>query len=61
MKTKPLTARRPQEAMARFDRLLAHMAPKADAQKTVAPKRTPKRNSREAAKARNKKSHTMAR
>jgi hypothetical protein len=43
MKKKPLTARRPQDAMARFDRLLTQMAPKADAPKTVAPKRTPKK------------------
>ncbi len=43
MKKKPVTGRRPQEAMARFDRLLASMAPKAEAPKTVAPKRTQKK------------------
>lgn len=53
MKKKPVTARRPHEAMVRFDRLLATMAPKAEAPKTVAPKRAPKKKltrSREDAK-----------
>lgn len=47
MKPKPLTGRRPQEAMARFDRLLAAMAPKpaAPASPTDSPKR-PKKKSR---------------
>ncbi len=44
MKKKPVTARRPHEAMVRFDRLLATMAPKAEAPKTVAPKRTLKKS-----------------
>lgn len=45
MKKKPLVARRPQEAMARFDRLLAAMAPKADAppKKKLEPRGTKKR------------------
>jgi hypothetical protein len=43
MKKKPLAGRRPQEAMARFDRLLATMAPKAEAPATVAPKRPAKK------------------
>jgi hypothetical protein len=43
MKKKPLTARRPQEAMARFDRLLAAMAPKPEPPATIAPKRTAKK------------------
>ena len=45
MKKKPLSPRRPQEAMARFDRLLAAMAPKADAppKKGIKPRGTPKK------------------
>jgi hypothetical protein len=45
MRKKPPTARRPQEAMARFDRLLAAMAPKAEAppKKTLPQRGTKKR------------------
>ena len=43
MKKKPLTPRRPQDAMARFDRLLASMAPKVTPPATLAPKRTVKK------------------
>jgi hypothetical protein len=43
MKKKPLAARAPQDAMARFDRLLAAMAPKAPAPTAVVPKRTQKK------------------
>ena len=45
MQKKPPTARRPLEAMARFDRLLAAMAPKAEAppKNSIKPRRTPKR------------------
>lgn len=45
MQKKPPTARRPQEAMARFDRLLAAMAPKAEAppKKSIKPRGQPKR------------------
>ncbi|NOT40529.1 MAG: hypothetical protein HOP13_08560 [Alphaproteobacteria bacterium] len=43
MKKKPLPGRRPQEAMARFDRLLASMAPKAEPPTAVAPKRASKK------------------
>jgi hypothetical protein len=50
MKQKPLATRRPQEAMARFDRLLASMAPKAEAPKALTPKRTLKKR---------RDSHTM--
>jgi hypothetical protein len=42
MKKKPPAPRRPQDAMARFDRLLASMAPKAAPPTTVAPKRVTK-------------------
>jgi hypothetical protein len=53
MKKKPATARAPQDVMARFDRLLATMAPKAEAppKKSIKPRGQPKRRvSREAAK-----------
>jgi len=43
MKKKPLVPRRPQDAMARFDRLLAGMAPKGTPPTTVAPKRVTKK------------------
>lgn len=51
MKKKPPSGRRPQEAMARFDRLLASMAPKAEAPKTLAPKRTQKKRPKPQARA----------
>jgi hypothetical protein len=53
MKPKPLTGRRPQEAMVRFDRLLAAMAPKpaAPASPTASPKRTKKKSRARDAKA----------
>jgi hypothetical protein len=52
MKPKPLTGRRPQEAMARFDRLLAAMAPKAEAPASpTAPKRPKKKTRARDAKA----------
>ncbi len=50
MKPKPLAGRLPQEAMARFDRLLAAMAPKAEApaSPTASPKRPKKSRARDA-------------
>jgi hypothetical protein len=45
MKKKPLAPHRPQEAMARFDRLLAAMAPRAEPPSSVTPKRVPKKKS----------------
>lgn len=52
MKPKPLTGRRPQEAMARFDRLLAAMAPKpaVSASTSASPKRTKKKSRARAGK-----------
>jgi hypothetical protein len=43
MKKKPLAPRRPQEAMARFDRLLAAMAPRAEPPPAITPKRASKK------------------
>ena len=50
MQKKPPAPRRPHEAMARFDRLLAAMAPKAEAlpKKKLEPRGTPKRPKKKA-------------
>ncbi len=57
MKPKHLTGRRPQEAMARFDRLLAAMAPKPAA--TASPSPSSKRTKKKS-RARNAQSSTKS-